>query len=919
MRNGPILLLLLPVICLAQEAEPQMADAIEKFKLRTRERGFRLESPRTVRRPSPLSAWHGRLFWNLRNNSFDAVPHEVTQSGGDQGMLRRNQYGFSVSGPVIIPKLYHGGNRTFFTVTFEGVREKQGESFLGTIATMRERQGDFSQTVDNAGASLRIYDPATTRVNPDFDPSRDVTESNLQYYRGLFPGNRIQESRLDPVALDAMRYYPAPNIAIGPFYQNNFTSFNPATNNADGLRAKVDHNFRKRHRFGFGFSLSNGLLGPAKVYETIANPNGADRDNRTRRADFDHVLTISPNSVNSLRIRASNSIYQNYSGAADLEETFPKLSFSPYLEMGRGFPVSRRSRGEFEIEDGISFRRGNHSFQLEGQFAFEWTNDMNPRYPAGSYKFNAGLTGLPGIVNTGHAFSSFMLGLSSGAESSLVEHPSYWRQRNWEIGASDEWNVHSRLTLSFGINLEVSQPRIEKFDRQSTVDLDAINPENGRPGALVFANRDGYGRTFQPTRYNLNPYISLTWSPFADSRTVIRARFRRELDDHDLTDGHWGTQGFNGTPTYITQNQQLEPAVILRNGLPAPPAPPPDLRPEAANDTGADLVDRSGRAPVEQSYRASIERELSRNIIVSAELEFMHGWNRNADSDGAQPNAIPLDALRHRDLLYDDEFNRLLRPYPQYRKFDVSRLWAVGDFRETQFELNVEKRSSGGLSLRLSYEYSKLTDNYRGRDGLQDYYNRENEWALAYYNRPHEFSLSYMYEIPFGPGKPFLSGGGWRGIALGGWSIGGMSSYDSGDPISLQAQFNNTGGVVDSLYVNAVPGISPQVETPGPERWFNPEAFTNPPDFTTGNVPRSHPTLRNPIRQNHDLSVAKRFRLSSEREIEFVGTALNFLNHANWNDPDNEIGTLESPNANAGRIIGSRGGRVIQLGLKFSF
>jgi hypothetical protein len=146
-----------------------------------------------------------------------------------------------------------------------------------------------------------------------------------------------------------------------------------------------------------------------------------------------------------------------------------------------------------------------------------------------------------------------------------------------------------------------------------------------------------------------------------------------------------------------------------------------------------------------------------------------------------------------------------------------------------------------------------------------------------------------------------------------------MTTYSSGDPIALRAEFNNTGNVVQTLYVNQVPGVDTVPDTQTPERWFNPEAFINPPDFTIGNVARTHPSLRNPIRQNHDLSVTKRFTITSERALEFVGTAFNVVNHANWNRPDANIGTEEDRNANAGKIIGSQGGRVIQLGLRLTF
>lgn len=131
--------------------------------------------------------------------------------------------------------------------------------------------------------------------------------------------------------------------------------------------------------------------------------------------------------------------------------------------------------------------------------------------------------------------------------------------------------------------------------------------------------------------------------------------------------------------------------------------------------------------------------------------------------------------------------------------------------------------------------------------------------------------------------------------------------------------FNNTGGVVDALNVNVVPGVDPHVPNPGPDLWFNPAAFAQPADFTIGNASRTSPTLRLPGSQNHDLALNKRFSLSTEKSVELSMVGLNVINHANWNNPDVNIGTAAAPNVNAGKIIGSHGGRVIQLGLRFSF
>jgi hypothetical protein len=894
--------------------------AVEEFKVQTRNLGLRPDSPRATRRTNGgLSNYHGRLFWNFRNDVLDAVPHEVTQTGGNKGILRRNQFGFNVSGPIVIPKLYHGGRSSFVSVSYEGVRETVGRSYLRTVPTLPERSGDFSQVVDKAGDLLPIYDPRSTRLNPAFNPAAPVSMANLQYLRDPFPANRIPADRLDRVARQAVRFYPEPNTNIGPFFQNNYSIYSPETNKADGMRAKLENTLREKHRFSLGLAFSNGFASPARFFPTVANPGGPDRDFRSRSASLEHVFTASRNSINTFRFQARTSASDNAAVTDEEGIPFPVYRFSPYLSMGRSYPISRNASTGYEISDGYSARRGKHSVRMSAEWSWDQVNSYWPQYPSGRFEFSDGLTSLPGIVNTGHAFASFLLGLSQFAESSLVQHPSYFRRMRGEFQVRDEWELRQGLTVTGGLGLMINTPRMEKYDRQSTVDFDAINPANGRPGAMVFAARGGQGRVFQPNQYRPDVWVSLSWSPFESSNTVVRASWRRRHSYIPMYSGQWATQGFNGTPTYITQNAQLEPAAILENGLPPPLHPPPDLRPEVANDTIADLVDRSGRVPVYDYRSFSVERQLPWAVVLSAGLSSVRGRDVLVSNNGANPNAIPLDALVYRDLLNDEQFNRSLRPFPQYQRFDVYSAYPVGRYARDEVTIRFEKRTSAGLSLRTTYEFSKQFDDYSGREALQDYYNRRKEWALTPWASPHTLSLSYMYELPFGPNKEWFTGTDWRRYMAAGWMLSGETSYASGGPITLVPLYNNTGSVVRALYVDPVPGVDPHLDEPGPMLWFNPRAFVNPPDFAIGSLSRTHPTLRNPGSQNHDLSVTKRFSLASDRSLEFTGTAFNFINHANWNQPDAEIGSEDAPNVNAGRIIGSHGGRVIQLGLRFTF
>ncbi len=901
----------------AQVSELQRAT--EEFRLQTRALGLRADSKTQGQSSAPAgSKWHGRLFENFRNSALDAVPHEIVQRGGSQGLLQRNQYGFHLSGPVTIPQVYHGGRRTFFSFTFEGVREKLGRTFLSTIPTMPERAGDWTSTVDSAGAPLAIYDPASTSPNPSFNPAQPVSVDNLQYNRMPFAGSRIPPTRLDSRASSALELYPAPNSDAGPFFRNNYFVVSPELSSAAGLIGRVDHSLRERHRLGFGLNYSNGFDGSPALFSTIANPGVPSRDRRSRRATLEHVFTVSARSLNTITLDASTLHINNKPQLDTRDEAFPRLQFLPYLSMGRAYPLSRNARNTFVLTDGYSTRRGEHRLRVVGRVTAEQANAFWPKYPSGNIRFSPGLTSLPGIVNTGHAFASFLLGLSDLAERSVVTAPSYFRKQAYSAALRDQWELHKGLTLSLGLNLDTNTPRVEKYDRQSTVDLAFINPVNLRGGALRVAATNGQGRSFQPFTGKVEPSASLAWNVGGGTKTVLRGGYLRSYSPIPIYQGQWGTQAFNGNPTWVSTNPQLAPALRLSDGFP-PGRTFPDTRPDAANNTAADLVEPDGRQPVYQSFSLALERQFPGSVIVTLGTAESGGRNLLLGNSGSNPNAIPLSALEYRDRLNDETFNRSLRPYPQYQRFDVYNSWPEGRYQLNSGYLRLEKRSSGGLSMSAYYEFSKQLDDYSGPYGVQDYYNRAKQWSLTAGSTPHSLSFFVMYELPFGASKGLLTVTDWRRYLVEGWSISGVSTVASGEPLALRPQFNNSGGVLDALNVNVVPDVNPQVSNPGPEHWFNPAAFSQPLDFTIGNASRTHPSLRGPGNQNHDLSITKRIALSPEQSMELSAVGLNFVNHANWNEPDTMIGPASAPNVNAGRIIGSRGGRVLQLGLRFSF
>jgi hypothetical protein len=905
------------VVTVASAEPPKSTDlqrALEEFKTETRNLGLRADSPASARhKAANRPKFHGRLFENFRNDILDATPHEIVQRGSAKSLLRRNQFGFNLAGPLFIPKVYDHGRSTFFSVSYEGVRERISRSFLRTVPTVPERSGNFSGTVDSAGQPLPIYDPASTRLNPAFDASQPVSTENLQYLRDPFPGNIIPASRLDSTASKTLDYYPKPNANVGPYFRNNYFAVSPETNTANGMIVKVDHTIADKHRLAVSTSFSNGLIGTAKIFPTIADPNTPDRTFASRSGSMDYSYTASPRTIISLSIDAASTRSQNQG------DKFPAYRFgNGYAPIGRANPESRNIRNSFDVSSGLSTRARNHSLKFSARWIHQQQNTLALAYPLGAYHFGSGLTSLPGIVNTGDAFASYLMGVSDSAEASVALAPSYLRKTSYSVAGRDSWEIRKGLTLTTSLLLEVTTPRTEKFDRQSNIDFGAVNPANGLPGALVFANRNGYGRAFGRTQVRPEPSAAIAWSPSGPSKMVVRASYSRSYEGVHLN-GPSNTQGFNFYPTFIPANAQLTPAATLQEGLPLGLYQRPDLRADAVNGMVGDLLDTSTRMPRYQSTGVSIEREVGGAFLLTSGYYHQDGKNLYVGNSSVNVNAIPLEALAYRDRLNDEVFRASLRPYPQYVGFDLNSGYPLGRYERDAGYLRVEKRTSGGLGLSAYYEFSKQMDDYSGPYGIQDFYHRENDWSMTAGSNPQRVTLSYVYELPLGPSKPLLGYSDWRRFLVEGWLISGMTTMNSGEPLALHPQFNNTGGVVQSLNVNVVPGVDPAVPDPGPQQWFNPAAFVQPPDFTVGNASRTHPSLRGPVSQNHDLSVSKRFSLDADRTVELSAVGFNFLNHANWNDPDTMIGTFSSPNANAGRIIGSMGGRVMQIGLRYSF
>ncbi|MGO8792451.1 MAG: hypothetical protein ACLQVL_34400 [Terriglobia bacterium] len=894
-----------------------LAEAADEFKVLTRNLGMRPESPPSAQEHhGPKMRWHGRVYENFRNDVLDAIPHEVKQNGESNSPLRRNQFGFNISGPVLFPHLITNPNNTFFMLSYEGVRERIFRANLLTVPTVEQRQGDFSQTVDPSGYILPIFDPAQTAPNPAYDPTQAVSTGNLQYLRAQFPGNVIPTNRLSPVAQQALTLYPVPNTDIGPFFQNNYFSNSPQIDDADGIIAKVDHPFRERQRVTSNTTLSSGYLSPAKYFPNQASPTSPDQRFSTVHTELDYVFTANSNTVNSASLLVNSDVVQAGSEAA---AGFPNYSLGNYVSMGTAYPMSRSARLTVELSDAWSSQKGKHSIRLSGEADFNEVNTFKAAYPSGYFLFTPDISSLPGITDTGDPFAGFLLGSPAYAERTITTAPSYFRDSYQGFSARDRYAMRKNLTFNATVTFSRRTPRTEKYNRQSTVDPGLIDPSNGLPGALAFAGVDGISRGMRPVNYDLDPSFSVAWNPRGDSRTVVGASYSRSHSQIPIYNGQWATQGFNATQTFISPNTQLSPAIDLTAGIPPLGMSLPDLSPSAADNTTADYMVLTRAEPVYQNVAISVDRSIPFSITVSVGVNHSVGHDLLVWDGVVNPNAIIPADMVYGNNLYDYSFRSTLQPYPQYTGFELDDLYPAGRYQRDTGHIRIEKRASFGLTFTAYYSFSKQLDDYTGPYGNQDLFNLRDDWSVSAYNTPQYATLSYVYEFPFGPNQPLLNLSGVGGALVRGWSLSGNAYWNDGTPLAPHPEFNNTGDVLSTLNVNLVPGVSPHVSSPGPAEWFNPAAFDQPADFTAGDASRTISGLLGPGYNSMDVSLGKRLPVGGERAVEFNATALNVLNHANWNYPDTMIGSVSEPNVDAGRIIGSHGGRVIQLGLKFSF
>ena len=962
------------------EMSPSL-EAIGDFKLQTGAVGAEFNGGQTAVANYSLKSGtndlHGSAFYYLQNEAFNAASLSTTTAGGKKGRLRNNNWGYSAGGPVIIPKIYDGRNKSFWFTNFEkdSVNQLDFNGFT-TLSPLAYRSGDFSQMLDptwsgkpQAGSTIgtdalgrpvvfgAIFDPHTTRNTPN------------GVVRDIFPGNKIPTASFDPVASAILKIGLADptgssmirNIAQlssgQPFFHEHI------------FLIKADQIITNKHRVSFSFN--NGYrqrnnIGGGRNLPVPGLPTSGWQDQLTpsQMARLSLTSTITPSLLNSFALGYNRFLNQNGAPLATVNQdwaskigiqntsstVFPLFNFSgadyqggTINKIGVG-GYGAGANGSEVLKDDATKIWGKHTFHFGYQYTRYFYNEQNYS-DSGQFHFSPVQTGLPGFnASTGNAFASFLLGATNSASHSIAGLSDGFRGPYHASWLADDIKLTPRLTVNIGMRWEVITPFYERTNRMSFIDLSAPDPAaGGLPGNLVFRNRPT--KTFWG---ELGPRFGVAYQ--ANSKMVIR--FGYAMMNTPPTTNNWGyggfTTGYNAginvnagsSPTGFAQ----DPALYLSQPFPSLGYNLPDQTPGVghfnANTTAGPDSNRPGYM---QNYNLTVQYLLPKSTILEAAYVGNKGtrmWGFN------QLDVVPATNLRYGDTLLDPvsahpQFSpyagfptgqtvaQAMLPYPQYNGVNDFYAYNTGS-NYSALQMTVTKHLTSGLGFLAAYTWSK-TLGYQDSNGAtgygvpQDFFNRRLERSVASFNYPQNLKLTWSYDLPVGKGKRVDLH--FANYILGGWQLAGIHNYLSGAPIAVGSSGLNVpagfGNIrPDVLSSNVALGDVPtKTDVTAPVQWLNAAAFANVP--TTGNgvplrvgtAPRNMDYLRGPMGLNESFRMSKAFPFIHERATFKVGmTMTNPFKRASAYLVDGTVG-----DSAFGQMLKGGGGRTMQLDARIDF
>jgi hypothetical protein len=848
--------------------------------------------------------------------------------------LRWLRYSAAVGGPVYLPKLYDGRNKTFWMFGYQTHLRRRPNATQHAVPTAAQRNGDFSALLA-VGRQYQLYDPHST-----------VPAPNSRFSRSPLPNNIVPASRIDPVARKLLSFYPEPNAAGTVDGQNNYQRTRQDTQDLYQPLARVDHNFSEKHRLFARYSHSD-FFGHFDNLVAGSNVRGRRRRRPHRGVALDQTFVVSPQQV--LNVRYGFTWFNEFESfdniGFDLREfglpaslineldpagiSFPQLNINGgYLQLGNngGFNRVNYSHSLLTV---LNWNKGNHALKMgfDGRLLLENNKtygNVSPVYTFGETYTRGPLDNSP-ISPIGQGMASFLYGIPTAGGIDLNDSRAE-RSNFYGLFLQDDFRILRRLTLNLGIRWEYESPIVERFNRTSRdFDFQTVNPiqsvaaaQYARApipdippgqfrtlGGLTFAGVNGLPRSVRNPYYNaFMPRIGFAFQ--WNRRTVIRGGYGiffsllgAEFDDVSQPNFNRRTNiisSLDNGQTYVASISNPFP-----NGLDRPSGAADGLTTFLGRSPG--FFSQDGRRPYTQRWSYSIQIEpFSRSLVEvgyigsrSTRLQVSTPMNdipRRLLSTSPERDNPVIDFLSARatnPFLGIPGFSgtaffggvnttrsQLLRPYPHFA--DLSTGLPAGASWYHAFTSRFERRFSSGLLFQANYTWSKTMEAV----SYLNSYDPAPEHVLSTIDRPHRLTASGVYELPIGRAKKFL---GSAPAALnhiaGGWQVQAIFQMQPGPPLNF----------TNAIYRGTWEQLRMPAGQQSLQRWFNTAPFERNAQLQLANNIRSLSSRTGAVRSGGinlwDISAHKNIRVHEKLTVQLRGEAEGAMNHPNFSPPNN--------------------------------
>ena len=874
---------------------------------------------------SGTNGFHGGMFENFQNtvlNASNTFSHTTPS-------IKMNDFGFFAGGPVLLPKLYNGRNKTFFFTSYEGLQLPRQVVQVESMPSLAMRSGDLS-----------------------------AFSGQLTGY----PGNVIPASSISPLSQRALQYlYPAPNYGPAGSTANNYlAAFNvPIKSNQGDLR--LDQTLTQKQQIYARFTYKNRRVTNA--------PTGSPLTGGIALPEIDDALTVAhnweatPNVINELRTGFSgNRTAQSYGitasqaaselGLTGLPGPLPDGNAVPNfkitgLQATGGQASSLSKNGTFQILEALTWTKGQHTMKFGADYRYLtglYTN-VFATSRLGSYTFNSSV--LSSLLGNSAAtpFASFLLGYpDSTTIATVLQADTSSYSSHYGFFVQDDWKISKSLTLNYGLRYEYHPMFRDRYNNLANFLPDYYSATGGAPlrGAVVIPNQQvfnivnpGFAQSIVPTpiltaqqagipeslRYSQKtdfaPRFGFAWRPFQNDKTVIRGGYGRFIQTL-LGSAILNAWAVESSDVGLFRNS-------ITNGTPAYSFPNP--YPSNIAQPGTQDFDLATniryKDPFVQEWDFTIERDLGGGAGLRISYDGNHGSNLGIIEN---LNQAPVNTIGFSKASQGSPF-----PIFQYIYYQTN----AGYSNYNALTVTAQKRFSHGLQFQTSYILARNLSNAGGYDPttafagegggtISDPYNPSLDYGNVNYTRRNRFLTTFLYELPFGKGKSFLNtSNGLLDRVIGGWQLSGVLLFQTGPFMTVLAPGDPSGTGFNQLVGNSRADTVAGAATYGNQsiaQWLNPAAFAVPAnnigrfgDSSVGNV-------AGPGTQAVSLSLIKSMKFTERTMLQVGAEAANLFNHPNYAPPTNL--TLNSPgfaSVTSLQSVEGAGPRSIQLTARFNF